>query len=244
MGRLINPSSRSRFPLDPPNDPRDTHPTSSSSTTATSQAWNARGLFWSTSLITPEARSILVNASISISLRSSRLNHELETVFPRRARWPDLWGGMRHSVLGRLATPRSGAILTLLVLGIFTPSAAKAGCSAHYLASTPQPGIPLELLSLAGALPTPEDESPRERPTPCSGALCSGNPAPLPTTMPSVPPPGGSQWAVPVASSSPACPGAFARFPHQAIFRPVDRADAIFHPPRVPHPLVTVSRFA
>ena len=56
----------------------------------------------------------------------------------------------------------------------------------------------LELLDLTGATPAPAEGMPGERPKPCSGALCSGNPAPPLSTMPSVPPLTGGQWALPV----------------------------------------------
>lgn len=133
------------------------------------------------------------------------------------------------------AAPWFGAILSLLTLGTVLPSAARAGCSAHYVTSQARPGgelAHLELLSAYGAVPTPQDEMPRERPTPCSGALCSGNPAPPLSTLPPAPHPGAGQWAIaafPIPLSdlgSLPCP------PAGASLRPVDRACSIFHPPR------------
>ena len=84
-----------------------------------------------------------------------------------------------------------GALLAFVTLGSVLPSTAKAGCAAHYL-STRSSGngelVHLELLNLTGAIPAPTEEMPGERPKPCSGALCSGNPAPPLSTIPSVPP--------------------------------------------------------
>ena len=113
---------------------------------------------------------------------------------------PNLRGGMRLSARGLLATPWFGAILSLLTLGTVLPSTARAGCSDHYVTSRSRSAgelAHLELLGRSGAIPSPWDESSHERPTPCSGALCSGNPAPPPSTVPSVLPAGAGQWAIP-----------------------------------------------
>src|SRR4051812_48628794 len=101
----------------------------------------------------------------------------------RRIYLPNLRGGMRLSARGLLATPCFGAILSLLTLGTVLPSSARAGCSDHYVSSRSRSNgelAQLELLGQSGAHPSPWDDSSQHRPTPCSGALCSGNPAPPP----------------------------------------------------------------
>jgi hypothetical protein len=90
----------------------------------------------------------------------------------------------------------------------------------------------LELLDLTGAIPAPAEEMPGDRPKPCSGALCSGNPAPPLSTMPSVPPLTGGQWALPVCLGSLVGSGVFQRLPAGTDVCPVDHLCSIFHPPR------------
>jgi len=126
--------------------------------------------------------------------------------------------------------------VALLASGLCTPSVARAGCAGHYvqsrIATVVASGRP-ELLELAGALPAPQGgEAPRERPIPCSGALCSGNPAaPFPPPPP-VPPPVSGQWAHHAALILSTDPGSFADPAVEARFRPVVRPCAVFHPPR------------
>jgi hypothetical protein len=150
---------------------------------------------------------------------------------------------MRRAARGLLAAPWFGAIRSLLTLGTALPSTARAGCSAHYVTSRSHSNgelAHLEILSLSGAIPTPGDESPREGPTPCSGALCSGNPAPPLSTMPPVPPPGAGQWAIPAFPVSLAAPRSRACPPADADLRPIDSPCTIFHPPRPLAPSLTV----
>lgn len=125
----------------------------------------------------------------------------------------------------------------LLASGFCAPSAARAGCAGHYvksrIAAVVASGRP-ELLDLTGALPTPQGETPRERPTPCSGAFCSGNPATPFPPPPSVPPPVSGQWAHTASLVPLADPGSSAYPAVEARFRPVGRLCSIFHPPRNP----------
>jgi len=90
-------------------------------------------------------------------------------------------GEMRLLARRFLGGPWFGALLAILTIGIVLPSTARAGCAAHYVNSrSPWNGevAHLELLNFTGAIPAPAEETPGERPKPCSGALCSGNPAP------------------------------------------------------------------
>ena len=134
-----------------------------------------------------------------------------------------------------LGTVWFGALLAFLTIGIVLPSTAWAGCAAHYVNSrSPWNGdvAHLELLNLTGAVPAPAEETPGERPKPCSGALCSGNPAPPLSTMPSVPSLTGGRWALPVFLVSQLGSGVFRRLPADTDVCPVDHACSIFHPPR------------
>src|SRR5271166_4641144 len=134
-----------------------------------------------------------------------------------------------------LGTVWFGALLAFLTIGIVLPSTAWAGCAAHYVKSrSPWNGevAHLELLDLTGAIPAPAEEMPGDRPKPCSGALCSGNPAPPLSTMPSVPPLTGGQWALPVCLGSLVGSEVFQRLPVGTDVCPVDHSCSIFHPPR------------
>jgi hypothetical protein len=144
---------------------------------------------------------------------------------------------MRLSAQGLLASPRFGALLAFLTLGIILPSTARAGCLAHYITSRSQISgemSHLELLGNTGALAIPRDQTPLDRPAPppCSGALCSGNPAaPLPT-MPSIAPTVGGHWAVLALPITLVGTGSFRCLPVDPSLRPVDHPCLIFHPPR------------
>ncbi|MFO0950130.1 MAG: hypothetical protein U0835_03065 [Isosphaeraceae bacterium] len=144
---------------------------------------------------------------------------------------------MGRSARGHLAGPWVGALLALLTSGIVLPRSAQAGCAAHYIhTSESAAGSPqgLELLGLAGVIPSPPGEAPRERPTPCSGALCSGNPAPPSSAIPLAPPPWSGQWALPAFLSQLTGPGSYACAFLPERPRPVDHACPVFRPPRPP----------
>src|SRR4051812_16910404 len=149
---------------------------------------------------------------------------------------------MRISARGFLTVPWSGALLALLAAGIVTPAAARAGCLNPHVVPRSQHNagsIHLELLGIAGALPTPQGETPRPGPAPCSGAMCSGNPATPLSTIPSVPPPDGEQWAFSPPLLPPIVTGPLASLPVDATLRPVERPCSIFHPPRFQSALLT-----
>jgi len=144
-------------------------------------------------------------------------------------------GEMRLLARRFLGGPWFGALLAILTIGIVLPSTARAGCAAHYVNSrSPWNGevAHLELLNFTGAIPAPAEETPGERPKPCSGALCSGNPVPPLSTMPSVPSLTGGQWALPVCLVSQLGSGVFQRLPAHTDVFPVDHSCSIFHPPR------------
>ena len=140
-----------------------------------------------------------------------------------------------------LLTPRwSAAILSLLVVGNVMAATARAGCTAHYVTSQARqadhfrPGFEtIELLgSVLDARPGPETPAGKPASTPCTGALCSGNHAPPPSTTPTVAPPGTGQWAVVTFPIPLTSPGSLAFPPLDARFHPVDNACLVFHPPR------------
>ena len=128
------------------------------------------------------------------------------------------------------------ALLTLLILGIVSPSVARASCTAHYITSRSQGDgqvVFATMFSHETAGSTSENETPQKPTTPCTGAFCSGNPATPFSSLPHVLPNGPGQWAVLVFLTSIPAPGSFAHTQADANLHPVDHARSIFHPP--PH---------
>jgi hypothetical protein len=128
-------------------------------------------------------------------------------------------------------------LLAFLTAGILLPSTARAGCLAHYITFRSQLSgetSQLDLLGEAGALGTARDQTPVDRPgpPPCSGPMCSGNPAaPLPT-VPSITAEIGDDWAVLAFSIPPVGTGPLLCLPADPSHRPVNHPSSIFHPPR------------
>lgn len=148
---------------------------------------------------------------------------------------PSVRGRMRLLARRSLGSLWVGALLAFLTFGSVLLSPAEAGCTAHYVNSRSPWNAELghlELLNLTSAIPAPAEEMPGERPKPCSGALCSGNPAPPLSTMPPVPPMAGGQWALPVCRGSLVGPRVFQHQPADTDVCPVDHPSSIFHPPR------------
>jgi hypothetical protein len=145
---------------------------------------------------------------------------------------------MKRSPHGRLVGLTAGALLAILASGTVLPSSARAGCNsfaAMALHSSPQDADGLELLRLA-ASSVPRDDASDHRSAPCTGALCSGNPAPPLTAEPPVPPPTGGEWALSPADRSSTGPGSFLSTNDGARLEAVNRPGSIFHPPRPSRP--------
>lgn len=133
--------------------------------------------------------------------------------------------------------PRLGAILSLLMLLCAPAPAARAGCSAHYLTSRTQAAaktFSLDPLILSGTALPRSDETPPSRPAPCSGAICSGNPAVPLSTVPSGMIESDRDWAIPLHTPVSADPGPLVRAGEDARLVAVHQPSSIFHPPRRP----------
>jgi len=143
---------------------------------------------------------------------------------------------MRFSTFGRLVNRCPGALLVLLAYALIAPPAAQAGCS-HYVTSRSQAAgveAQLELMSLVGTLAAPQDKAPKDAPerrSPCSGAMCSDNPA-VPLVPVSVEAQRGGQWAICEFHTPTAGPGSVAVRLHDTLFSPAAIVCSIFHPPR------------
>jgi hypothetical protein len=149
---------------------------------------------------------------------------------------------MVSSAQGTAVPLRLGAILPLLILLCAPAPAARAGCSVHDLTSRTQAAaetFALDPLIQSGSVLLPNDETPPSRPTPCSGALCSGNPAVPLSTVPPVMTKGDGDRAISVRPPVPADPGSVARPAEDGRLVPVDHPSSIFHPPRHANPRPT-----
>lgn len=150
---------------------------------------------------------------------------------------------MKRSVLHLPAGSRLGALLAFLIAWNILPAEARASCSAHYVASRVQiamEAVDVGLLRSAGALDGIDGEPPDRRPTPCSGAFCSGNPAPLSSAVDSTSATVGGFWAISPVSMTLAAPGSSPSPSGDAVRRPVGRTRSIFHPPPASASLLTV----
>jgi hypothetical protein len=132
---------------------------------------------------------------------------------------------------------RLGVILSLPMLLCAAAPSARAGCANHYLAVRTQQVAETHaldpLLLSRSALPSREGLPPA-RPTPCSGAFCSGNPAVPPSTAPLSLPEGDGHWAISLFPPAVADPGSLARPGEDARLAPVNQPSSVFHPPRRP----------
>jgi hypothetical protein len=137
---------------------------------------------------------------------------------------------------------RLGAILSLLMLLCAPAPSARAGCAAHYLNLRTHAGAETfaldALISSRSVLP-PHDELPPLRATPCSGALCSGNPAIPLSTASSVLTEGDGVWAISLCPPLLADPGSIVPSFEDVRLVSVNHPSSIFHPPRRPSPRPT-----
>lgn len=143
---------------------------------------------------------------------------------------------MRLSAPGRQAGRLVGALAAFLALVVVWTPSAEASCGPHWLTSRGEAHRELTRLLLldpavgdqAGSHPMP----PRA-PAPCSGAFCSGNPAAPASAAPSLAGIGGEEWAISSRLDVATDRGSLLFAATGTPLRPVDRAEAIFHPP--PH---------
>jgi hypothetical protein len=143
---------------------------------------------------------------------------------------------MRAAPVRRSAITIARAVLTVVVSVVVAPSSAEASCS-HYvqsLSSLPKYELSLaefenaDFLSATTSASTPVDH---ERRRPCSGALCSGQPAsPLSPTHIDLPRAG--QWAI-IAAPVQADVAKLVFSPRdENVILPSHHSTSIYHPPR------------
>jgi hypothetical protein len=120
--------------------------------------------------------------------------------------------------------------IALLAVGLLAPSAKASHCGRYVEEDARFRRAIADLLS----------SEPGERPSvpippapPCSGALCSGQPA-APATPVATPTLIEDHWPCPVATVAIACDDSRPVTTDEADARPVRRGLSIFHPPRLP----------
>ena len=121
------------------------------------------------------------------------------------------------------------ASLTLLTMALLTPGTARAGCAREH-------GLQLALEQLTPGRPTAPVEPPEPR-KPCTGALCTGDPAPAPTAPSTIVPPSIERWAIlagPIAASA---GRSDAPLPEDEVTPPGRPGPGVFRPPCPRSPL-------
>jgi hypothetical protein len=135
----------------------------------------------------------------------------------------------------RLANPAAAVVLSCVTVTMLCSSPAQGGCSAHYVTSRAQlVGDSAQLEQLERLLADgsqPSDTLPAQ-PVPCSGALCSGNPAPPVSAVPSTVRSAGGEWAISTRFVAGSCSDSFHAQPPTGNLRPLRTPAVIFHPPR------------
>ncbi len=142
---------------------------------------------------------------------------------------------MQSTISRTVMLLRAGAIFSLAVLLCAMVPEVKAGCAGHYSIPGRQLAaktFSLDPLIVSGSILPPGDESPWPRPRPCAGAFCSGNPALPFSSLPSVAPWHGGDWAIPPHSILLSEPRSSVLAIRDAGLVAVDHPASIFHPPR------------
>lgn len=156
------------------------------------------------------------------------------------SRRPDgSYGGnrMNSPTHGRPAPLFARALLAIIGWILFAPSAAHAGCS-HYVQTTSDMSViahDIDFLSAPRPLENPRSTRASEiptRPEPCSGALCSGRPVPLPAPAPLTDHQRGGSWAILVEAPRVALSEPVPCSRDDGIVQTHDTQSSVFHPPR------------
>lgn len=132
----------------------------------------------------------------------------------------------------------AGAWMALVAGGLVAPGSAQAGCS-HYVISMGRQGAErpslydLEILSESRLRGTAEPARlPNDRPLPCSGPTCSGNPGPPVAPTAPVGPMRAEGWACLALSQPPFAPPSLASCEAHVAGRPIHLAFPPDRPPR------------
>jgi hypothetical protein len=146
----------------------------------------------------------------------------------------EMRGVMQLSTRESLGRWFAGALAALLAAGVFAPATARAGCTHDALsrhAALAGDSTGLELLNVPAAAGEPS--VPLERPKPCSGVFCSGNPG-LPGLPATTVIPRANDWGMLFAPPPSPVAGSFSRHHDGDRPRPIHDGQDVFHPPRRP----------
>ena len=129
------------------------------------------------------------------------------------------------------------SVLTVLVLAGFAPGSTKASCSHYVQTDSDLAKYELTFTQFdnvvvrndATEASTPTDP---ERRRPCTGALCSGQPA-SPSSPTQIDVPRASQWAIIATPTQAAVNDPVLAPGHENDLRPSHRSTSVYHPPRV-----------
>jgi hypothetical protein len=128
------------------------------------------------------------------------------------------------------------AVLTALAFAAFAPGSAEASCSQYVQTNS---DLPIHQSSLAqlddagssnGATGASIPAAP-QRPRPCSGALCSGQPAP-PSSPTQIDVPRAGQWAIIATPTQGAVNDPVFSPGDDNDLHPTHRSTSVYHPPR------------
>ena len=138
---------------------------------------------------------------------------------------------MRTPSPGRLARSWAGALTVLLAWVAIGPSTARGAC-AHRALPRLSNQAAAALLEPFGPAGSPiEAPRPVGRSRPCTGAMCSGQPAsPVSSTAPA--PVRVAAWAILVPATPPAAPRSSSLPRDERDVRAIEPARSVFHPPR------------
>lgn len=132
----------------------------------------------------------------------------------------------------RLIPLWAGVAFALLVGGLVAPEKVRAGCSHYVVSQSDQLNISTPSLLDFPVLPT-RPAAPADRPSPCAGLSCSGEPL-----APPVPPPipvRVGEWGCLVIAPVAERPEPFAILADSGQVRPIHHGLSIDRPPRSSH---------
>jgi len=134
--------------------------------------------------------------------------------------------GFRSTARGRMTLLGAGTLLALLVAAAVAPGSARAACGDHAQFRPPGGAEP--------AQPPAKPGIPASPAIPCHGPNCSGgDPTTPPMPLPSPAPTGEERWGEPLLPEAAPAAGLAERLTCSPSRRPIRRAAAVFHPPRL-----------
>jgi hypothetical protein len=129
------------------------------------------------------------------------------------------------------------SVLTVLVLAVVAPGSAEASCSHYVQTNSDLPKYELSFTQFDNFI-LPNDATEASTPTtperqrPCSGALCSRQPAP-PSSPMQIDVPRAGQWAIIATPTQAAVNDPVFAPGNENDLRPSHRSTSVYHPPRV-----------